>query len=92
MAEPSQAKRKSAAGRQAEADGFALIKQCGVELRIPVGKKVPLKAYFAFKRGDEELGTELLLGEEQWAKFMDANPTVEDFAEIGEKLTEVLGN
>ena len=37
-------------------------------------------------------GTELLLGAEQWQAFMAANPTVGDFAQIGEKLTQVLGN
>ena len=46
----------------------------------------------AFKDDDEMRGTELLLGAEQWQAFMDANPTVGDFAEIGRKLSEVLGN
>lgn len=85
-------KKKSADARQAEADGFIDIEQCGVSLRIPLGRKVPLKAYFAFKDGDEETGTRLLLGEEQWEAFIAADPTVGDFEEIGQKLTEVLGN
>jgi len=85
-------KKKSVDARKAEADGFVDIEQCGMELRIPLGKNVPLKAYMAFKDGDEMLGTELLLGAELWAAFMEANPTVGDFAEIGEKLTELLGN
>lgn len=84
--------KKTVDARQAEADGYIDIKQCGVSLRIPLGKKVPLEAYMAFRAGDELLGTELLLGAEQWAAFMAAGPTVGDFAEIGEKLTEVLGN
>lgn len=85
-------KKKSVDARKAEADGFVDIVQCGLELRIPLGKHVPLKAYMAFKDGDEMLGTELLLGAELWTAFMEANPTVGDFAEIGEKLTELLGN
>lgn len=85
-------KKKSANARQAEADGYIDIEQCGVELRVPLGVKVPLAAYMKFKDGDEMAGTELLLGEEQWAAFMAANPTVGDFAEIGEKLAAVLGN
>lgn len=85
-------KKKSADARKAETDGFIDIEQCGVALRIPLGEKVPLAAYMAFKADDEMRGTELLLGEEQWKAFMDANPTVGDFAEIGQKLTEVLGN
>lgn len=85
-------KKKTADARKAEADGFIDIVQCGIDLRIPLGKHVPLKAYMAFKDGDEMLGTELLLGEQQWSAFMEKNPTVGDFAEIGEKLTELLGN
>lgn len=85
-------KKKSAAARQAEADGFIDIEQCGVSLRIPIAGKVPLKAYMAFRNEDEIAGTEALLGEEQWAAFMAANPTVDDFAEIGQKLNELLGN
>ena len=85
-------KKKSAEARKAEADGFADIEQNGVQLRIPLGENVPLAAYMAFKGDDEMRGTELLLGAEQWSAFMDTNPTVGDFAEIGRKLTEVLGN
>lgn len=85
-------KKKSADARKAEADGFIDIEQCGVSLRIPLGEKVPLSAYMAFKADDEMLGTKLLLGNEQWDAFMAANPTVGDFAEIGQKLSEVLGN
>lgn len=85
-------KKKSVDARQAEADGFIDIEQCGVQLRVPLGENVPLSAYMAFKNDDEMRGTELLLGSEQWEAFMAANPTVGDFAEIGKKLTEVLGN
>jgi len=82
---------KSEQARQAEADGFLLIEQCGVQLKVPVAGKVPLKAFAAFKKGDELLGTELLLGAEQWEEFMACEPTVADFAEIGEKLVAVMG-
>lgn len=85
-------KKKSADARKAEADGFAVIKQRGIELRIPLGENVPLSAYMAFKDGDEMRGTELLLGAEQWSAFMATDPTVGDFAEIGRKLTDILGN
>lgn len=86
------AEKKSAAARKAEAEGFALIEQNGVELRIPTGKKVPLLAYEAFKNGDEILGTKLLLGEEQWTAWAATNPLVEDFEEIGNQLLGILGN
>lgn len=85
-------KKKSVDARKAEVDGFIDIEQCGVELRIPLGEKVPLVAYMAFKDGDEMRGTQLLLGDEQWTAFIAANPTVGDFAEIGKKLSDVLGN
>lgn len=85
-------KKKSVDARKAEADGFIDIEQCGVALRIPLGRKVPLKAYIAFQNGDEMGGTELLLGAEQWEAFLEANPDVGDFEEIGKKLSEVLGN
>lgn len=85
-------KKKSVDARKAEADGFVDIEQCGVKLRIPVGKRVPLKAYMAFKDGDEMLGTRLLIGDEQWAEFLEQDPDIEDFEQIGEKLTELLGN
>lgn len=85
-------KKRSAEARKAEADGFAVLEQCGIELRIPLGENVPLSAYIAFKDGDEMRGTEALLGSEQWSAFMAANPTVGDFAAIGQKLSDLLGN
>lgn len=84
--------KKTAEARQAEADGYIDIEACGLTLRIPVLGKVPLKAVIAFKRGDEFAGTEELLGPEQWAAFMKTNPTVDDFAAIGEQLNDILGN
>lgn len=86
------ARKKTVDARKAEVDGFVDIEQCGVQLRIPVGEKVPLEAYMAFKDGDEMRGTQLLFGADQWAEFIAAKPTVGDFAEIGEKLNAVLGN
>lgn len=95
-------KRKSADARKAEADGFALVEICGIELKIPVGKKVPLKAILRFRGlnddmtpldGDPEfLGSAELLGPEQWAAFLAQNPTAEDFEKIGQTLIDLLGN
>jgi hypothetical protein len=84
--------KKSAQARQAEADGYVDIEQCGVTLRIPIAGKVPLKAYMAFKNGDEIGGTEALLGAEQWAAVLATEPTVDDFAAVGQKLTDLVGN
>ena len=89
---PKDPPKKKIDARQAEADGFIIIEQCGIELTVPLGRKVPLKAYAAFKEGHDLLGTEILVGEEQWAAFMATDPTVGDFEEIGKKLTDALGN
>lgn len=86
-------KKAAAAAREAEADdGFAVVEQCGVTLRIPVGGKMPVKAYIAFRDGDEIGGSELLLGPKQWQQLMDADPTLDDMNEIGAKLQALLGN
>ncbi|MBI3226631.1 MAG: adenylosuccinate synthase [Mycolicibacterium cosmeticum] len=85
-------KKKSAAARKAEAEGFVTIEQCGVSLKIPIGGKIPLAAYLAFEAEDELGGTKLLLGDEQWQAFLAANPTLDDFAEVGEKLQAAAGN
>jgi hypothetical protein len=85
-------RKKSAATRQSEADGFVTIEQCGITLQVPVKGKVPLKAYMLFREGDELGGTEALLGSEQWAAFLKCDPTMDDYAAIGEKLSEAAGN
>lgn len=90
---PKSKKKASVAAREAEADdGHVIVEQCGLRLRVPQGGKVPLTAYMAFLRGDELGGTELLLGPEQWAAFLDKNPTIEDFTAIGKQLEEFSGN
>lgn len=83
--------KKSAAIRQAEADGYVDIEQNGITLRIPFGDAVPLEAYMKLKDGDELGGTEILLGPEQWTAFLATSPTVGDFAAIGAKLLELSG-
>jgi hypothetical protein len=78
--------------RRAEADGFITIEQCGVQLRIPVKGKVPLKAYMLFVEGKELAGTAALLGPEQWEAFLAADPTVDDYSAIGQRIAEAAGN
>lgn len=89
----AQQKRNEAAVRAAEAnDGYLDVVSCGVPLRVPVGGKVPLAAYMEFEKGNELEGTEILLGPEQWKAFMAANPTIDDFGEIGAQLEAIAGN
>lgn len=84
---PKQSAREAEAG-----DGYLTHVQCGIELHIPLGGEIPLKSYMAFKDGDEIEGTRLLLGDEQWEKFLAADPTMLDFAAIGTKMQEASGN
>lgn len=100
--------KKSAKARKAEADGFAIIKQCGVTLRIPLGENIPLsvievldspipqyedeKAQEAEGRRRELAVTKELLGPDQWAAFSAARPTVRDYAELGDKIGALKGN
>lgn len=93
MPAPKSKKKASVEAREAEAgDGYVTVEQCGVTLRIPVGGRMPLKAYMAFRDGDETKGTELLLGPEQWEALLAQNPTLDDMNEIGRKLEESSGN
>lgn len=81
------------AAREAEAgDGFVHLEQCGVQLRIPIRKKVPVAAIDAFRAGDSYEGTKRLLGKEQWQALSDAGMTGEDVDELGEKLQAATGN
>lgn len=98
-------KKAAAAAREAEAaDGYLTIEQCGVTLKIPMGDKVPFSATLRFMGlnddltplGENEnrdlLGTRLLLGAEQWAAFLEKNPTTEDFNAIGRQVEKFSGN
>jgi hypothetical protein len=79
--------------REAEADdGHVNVEQNGVEFRVPIGGKLPLRAARAFRDGDELLGVELMLGAEQWAAFDATDPTVDDLGELIEQLNEATGN
>lgn len=96
--------RKSAAARQAEADGFAVIEQCGLKLRIDL-TNLPIKAMLRFQglkddltEFDKEerpkaelLGTRELLGAKQWEQLLAKDPGTRDFQEISDKFVELLG-
>ena len=86
-------KPKKASARAAEAvDGYVTVTQCGVELKIPMAGKIPLKAVIAFGEGDNSEGTQLLLGPEQWNAFLEKDPTLDDFEAIGNQLQDSSGN
>lgn len=98
-------KKAAAAVRQAEAnDGYVTVVQCGIDLRLPVGDKVPFDATLRFMGlnddltplGENEnadlLGTMLWLGPEQWKAFLAKKPSVGDFNAIGDQLRALSGN
>jgi hypothetical protein len=94
---PAKSPRKkatpSAAARQAEAeDGFVVLEQCGVKLRLPVGGKLPLAAIDCFRAGDNYGGTKAMLGEKQWNLLVAAGATSDDLDELGGKLNASSGN
>lgn len=90
---PAKKVPSSVAARQAEAeDGFVDLEQCGVKLRIPIGGKVPLAAIDRFRVGDNYGGTKVMIGEEQWARLLEAGATSGDLDELGEKIDGAAGN
>ena len=92
-AKPRPRKKVAVSAREAEADeGFVHLEQCGVKLRIPVGKKVPIAAIDAFREGDSYEGTKQMLGAEQWQALSDAGVNGDDLDELGGKLAEATGN
>lgn len=83
----------SVAARQAEAeDGYVIVEQCGVTLRIPVGGKITVAAIDAFRDGDNYGGTKLMVGADQWKRLSDAGMTGDDLDELGGKLKDASGN
>lgn len=106
MPTPKPKKASAAAvARQAEAgDGYVTVEQCGIALKIPTGTKMPFKATLRFMGLNDDLtplgagengnllGTALMLGPEQWAAFLEKNPTIDDFEAIGTQLQEMSGN
>lgn len=88
---PAQKAAARAKARQAEAaDGFVVIEQCGVTLRLPVGN-MPIGAIEAARAGDGFGATKAMVGEEQWEALRAAGAGARDLDEIGEKMMEAAG-
>ncbi len=84
-------KRKKAAHAEA-VDGYLSLTVAGVDLKVPIKGKMPVKSAIAFANGDEFGGTSELLGLEQWERFLDVNPTLDDYRELSEAIAEAVGN
>ncbi|MGA5467176.1 adenylosuccinate synthase [Mycobacterium sp. NPDC050041] len=90
---PTKKTPSSVEAREAEAeDGFVKLEQCGVKLRIPVGGKLPLAAIDRYRVGDNYGGTKAMIGEEQWARLVEAGATSGDLDEIAKKVDAAAGN
>jgi hypothetical protein len=87
-------KKKSA--REAEAgDGYVIVEQCGIALRIPVGDNMPAAVVDAYIEGGELASWKAIrawVGDEQWEKLHAAKMTKRDVLELDEKLGELSGN
>lgn len=98
--EPPRKKKKSAtsAAQAAEAgDGYAIIEQCGVELRIGIGEKMPAGVVdiVVDGAGDQHSKWKAVrewVGAEQWQKLKAAGMTQGDVEELDRKLGEASGN
>ncbi|HNP58108.1 MAG TPA: adenylosuccinate synthase [Gordonia sp. (in: high G+C Gram-positive bacteria)] len=85
-------KKKKKAVHAEAVDGFLSITVAGVDLRIPIKGKMPVKAAIKYSHGDEFGGSEALLGTAQWEAFLDADPTVDDYNILSEAIKEATGN
>ncbi len=82
----------SEAARQAEAeDGYVLVEQCGVTLKLPLKGNIKLAAIDLYRAGDNYGGTKAMIGEEQWARLLAAGATDGDLDELGNKLKAASG-
>jgi hypothetical protein len=82
--------RKAAAAKAREAEateGFAVVEQCGVKLRVPIAN-IPIGAVDASLAGDEYGATKAWVGEEQWKALRDAGAGHRDIRELGAKIGE----
>ena len=68
--------KKPAAARKAEANGFAIVEQCGVNLSIPVGDAMPLDALLLLQGDAETLRDYGIDGDAKDAKDAKTNLVV----------------
>lgn len=96
--------KKSAQARKAEAeDGFVTVEQCGLKFRIGLGENMPLEVIEelssrpephteAERRTYDLAVTKALLGPDQWEAFRAAQPTVRDYNQLNDQITDLMGN
>ncbi|QUI30683.1 hypothetical protein H9W91_07290 [Streptomyces alfalfae] len=57
----------------------------GIEFEVPPAKKLPLDLLFA---EDELDAVKIVVGEDKWAEFRAARPTIGDFQDLSIKVNE----
>jgi hypothetical protein len=93
VVEPAPEPKKHATGREAEAgDGYVTVEQCGLQLRIPVGGKIPEEALDLFIRGKNREGLLLCIGKAQLKQLRRIPWTSDDMIELDRKVNEARGN
>ncbi|MDL9938681.1 hypothetical protein QSJ18_18195 [Gordonia sp. ABSL1-1] len=99
MSAPAPRKRPAkkaapAAARRNEASDsdYAVIEQCGVELKIPRSHgRWPLAALDHFSEGNHLQGIKALLGHDQWQALIAAGAVADDLNDLGEKFQDEFG-
>jgi hypothetical protein len=57
----------------------------GIEFEVPPAKQMPLDLLYA---EDELEAVKIIVGEDKWAEFRAARPTIGDFQELSTKVNE----
>jgi hypothetical protein len=93
VVEPAPEPKKHATGREAEAgDGYVTVEQCGLQLRIPVGVKIPEEALDLASRGRGRESLLLMIGKKQLKQLRRIPWSVEDMTELDGKIKKASGN
>lgn len=92
-AKKAPAKKTAAAKKNEAAEAEAVLSptyftHAGIEFEVPHPRNFPLRL---LKTDDEIEAVQLILGDEQWAKYEDTNPTVGDFYDLSKAMSEAQG-
>ncbi|WP_405528933.1 hypothetical protein OG426_43295 [Streptomyces canus] len=85
--------KKNNHGKRIAADAeakktFAAFEHRGLTFKIPHPRNFPLQVLMI---DDELVATQLILGQDQWAAYLSAEPDIEDFGEFATKMSEAQG-
>jgi hypothetical protein len=69
-------------------DGRPSFEHRGLTFVLPEPKDFPLQVLLT---NDEIEATRLILGDDQWNAYLESGPTIADFAELAQKMSEAQG-